>query len=334
MSGIAIFLIFYLLSLSLVNVIKNIQQNKREGFELHSFDFPDENNGWIKYRSNPVYGDENSGSVFDPFVTEENNKLVMIVSNRKQNSLVKLSSVDGYNWGNQVTLLKRRENTWEHLVNRATFVKKDGVYYLWYTGQSPGVSKIGLAISKDGVHYKRYEQNPVLEATLKSEGVSVMNPHVLWNHVINKFQMWYAAGENYEPDAIFYAESIDGVTWNKLDKPVLTKDISRGWETEKVGGCHVNILEDGTYEMYYIGYQNIHVARICYAQSKDGVEWIRNGYNLLLSPSKGKWDSSAVYKPTVVDFHGKKLMFYNGRKNVTEYIGLAIKQSKQNNLRH
>ena len=125
--------------------------------------------------------------------------------------------------------MKRIPNTWETLINRASLAIVDNVWHLWYTGQSPEISKIGHAISTDGIHYHR-SSYPCLEATLPQEGVSVMNPCVLWNEDKKIFQMWYAAGENYEPDVLFYAESKNGEQWIKHKQPILFKDKTHEWE--------------------------------------------------------------------------------------------------------
>lgn len=77
--------------------------------------------------------------------------------------------------------------------------------------------------------------------------------------------------------------------------------------------------------MYYIGYQNIDVARICYATSVDGIHWIRPQYNIIISPSKMSWDSDAVYKPSFIKYKGKQYLFYNGREHDNEYIGVATR---------
>lgn len=136
--------------------------------------------------------------------------------------------------------------------------------------------------------------------------------------------MWYSAGETYEPNVINYAVSSDGINWKKRNTPVLEKG-SAEWEKDRIGGCQV-IKDADEYTIYYIGYQNIDLARICYAQSKDGINWIRPQNNLLLSPSADSWDSDAVYKPSVVSYKGQKLLFYNGHKGGGEYIGLATKK--------
>ena len=149
---------------------------------------------------------------------------------------------------------------------------------------------------------------------------------IVWNEEKHCFQMWYAAGDNYEPDVLFYAESKDGDKWIKHPEPILTKLPSHEWEKAKVGGCDVKRKSDGTYEMYYIGYQNVDVARICYATSKDGIHWDRTDNNLLIAPSENGFDSDATYKPAVLEKGNRLYMWYNGRSRNEEYIGLATKE--------
>lgn len=288
--------------------------------------FPSCNNnnhyGYIKYTSDPVYGDQTTGTIFDPYVTIQHDSLIMSVSERTTGNIIRLSSIDGIHWKKTNTMLTCRPNTWEHIVNRSCILYTDTIWHMWYTGQSPEIAWIGHATSLDGYEYER-DTNPALLPTLEYEGVSVMNPCVIYNKYKECFQMWYAAGENYEPDAIFYAESDDALHWKKLNKPVLTKYQKHLWEQAKVGGCDVKIINDSTYLMYYIGYKNINSANICYAISKDGVNWRRPSANLILSPTKGSWDCDAVYKPTFINWKGVDLLWYNGRKGNKEYIGLA-----------
>lgn len=294
--------------------------------QIHRFDFPSENNGWKKIGNSPVWGSPKTGTMFDPYVYLDHDIFHMVVSNRDHKSLAILNSVDGIHWDGYKDILKGRDSLWDNDVNRGCLVFHEGKYYLWYTGQNKGVSSIGLAISDNGQDFVHAVDTPVLKATTKAEGVSVMNPCVLWDENIGKFRMWYSAGENYEPDVICYAESTDGIKWNKLNEPVLSKFESHIWERYKIGGCNVLRNDDGSYDIYYIGYQNLDVARICKAHSKDGIHWTREENNLLLSPTKNAWDSDAVYKPSVVKKNGKEYLWYNGRKDCHEFIGLAIRE--------
>lgn len=300
----------------------------RERNQRHCYDFPSENNGWRKFGTQPVYGDSLTGTVFDPYVYMEDSTFLMCASERKSGDLILLSSKDGKQWNYQLVMLSHISHTWEHEINRGCVVKKGNVYYLWYTGQQNGVSKIGLAISHDGKSYQRVQTSPVLQPELPKEGVSVMNPCVLWDDDIHSFRMWYSAGENYEPDVICYAESTDGIHWEKKTVPVLGKMQEHIYEQYKVGGCNVHKIDRNHFVMYYIGYQNVDVARICFAISADGRSWHRNFYNLLISPSENSWDAHATYKPSVVAFNDSLFLYYNGRKNAQEYIGLALKRNR------
>lgn len=290
----------------------------------HLNDFPAENNGWKKYRKTPVYGG-GENVMFDPYCYVENDTINMLVSDRKNSSLIKTKSVDGIHWSDSETLIVGIPNTWEDIVNRGCLLKHKEQYYLWYTGQFKGKSSIGLAISNDGTSFSRMDiPNPIINPEFSFEDESVMNPCVLYDDSSDCFKMWYSAGETYEPNVINYAESKDGINWVKSNHPVLEKGAAE-WEKDRIGGCQV-IKTDTGYEMYYIGYQNIDLARICYAESEDGINWVRPKNNLLLSPTTNSWDSEAVYKPTVIVWKGQKLMFYNGRKGCGEYIGLATKR--------
>lgn len=294
--------------------------------QRHRYDYPVENNDWKKVGCSPVWGSCETGTMFDPYAYIEDNMIKLVISARKDGSIIIVESIDGIHWKNRHTILSGQTDQWDDVVNRGCVVKFKDKYLLWYTGQHNNKSAIGLAISDDGIHYERYSKNPVLLATEIFEGQSIMNPCVIWNNGEHKFQMWYAAGENYEPDVICYAESFDGVHWQKRNKPVLTAYKKHPWEQHKVGGCDIQILDNGTYIMYYIGYQNVDVARICYATSKDGIQWERPEDNLLISPSKGSWDADAIYKPTVIFYDKKLMMWYNGRNNCDEFIGLTIKK--------
>jgi hypothetical protein len=137
--------------------------------------------------------------------------------------------------------------------------------------------------------------------------------------------MWYSGGEQYEPDAIGYATSRDGLTWARHDRnPIFRPDRRNNWEKDRVTGCQV-IRQGDWHLMFYIGFEDKHRAQIGLARSKDGItDWQRHSANPLIRPGKGKWDGDAVYKPYAI-FDGRQwLLWYNGRRGGTEQIGLAF----------
>ncbi|KAA6314508.1 hypothetical protein EZS27_034882, partial [termite gut metagenome] len=52
------------------------------------------------------------------------------------------------------------------------------------------------------------------------------------------YRMWYSGGEQYEPNAISYATSKDGLAWEKYrTNPIFSADKQTKWEQERaVGG--------------------------------------------------------------------------------------------------
>lgn len=310
-----------------ISKIKFIYRRKRNIKELYIY--PDVQGGWIKY-PNIVYGKKGEGSFFDPYANYEGGKFVLYLSDRKNGSIVRTESGDGIHWDKTHTILWATPTSdWEKIVNRGVVRRFKDKWFLWYTGQIDGRSAIGVAISEDGIHYERYSHNPVIIPEYDYEKASVMNPSVILDSETGNLKMWYCAGEQCEPDVICYATSSDGVNWKKHpENPVFTPS-NQIYDRAKVGGCDVFQTPEGNYGMLYIGYQNIDNARICYAHSDNGVSgWIRSVINPLISPSRGGWDAHAVYKPAYLfdEKEKKGYIWYNGRKGLEEYIGLATKQ--------
>ena len=290
-----------------------------------TYDYAPQQGGWEKYGS-PVFGDETTASVFDPFVVMIEDRYRLFVSERKNSGIICTDSTDGTEWEKwKVALEAGDKGSWEERVNRASVCKIDGKWLMWYTGQSRNNSAIGIATSDDGIRFTRMQQKPILVPSEPYEKGSVMNPCVLWDKDEKIFKMWYAAGEQFEPDVLCYAESKDGINWERYaNNPILEKSNEK-YDQCKVGGCDI-LKENDRYYMFYIGYQNVDTARVCMAESNDGIHnWVRSMDNPVSSPEKKSWDADAVYKPTVVlnKQKNKLLMWYNGRKQNCERIGLA-----------
>ena len=302
--------------------------------------YPPANGGWKKYESNPVFGNKKTGTVFDAIVLPCDNcahkynkyRYKMYFSWRPKKSLALSLSGDGINWSEPEIILEPNINTgWEDDINRCGVIEKDGKLYVWYTGQAHGNSYIGHAcsdIADNGkINLIRCGDEPVIIPEQPWENMSVMNPCVLWDDEKRIYQMWYSAGETYEPNVICYAVSPDGMSWRKhRANPIFTREPGNIYESSRIGGCQV-IRYKGGYLMFYIGYEDIDTARICGAWSPDGISrWRRFESNPLVSPESGKWDGDACYKPSAVyeEDNDRWLLWYNGRRGGEEYIGLAI----------
>ena len=286
---------------------------------------------FLKYDGNPLF-DDALGTCFDVYVSKVDGKYRMDFSWRPKKSVAVTFSNDGIHWEEPViTLSPDPDSGWEADINRNCVIKVAGKYKMWYTGQADGYSAIGYAESDDGINFKRIQSAPVLTRERDWEGFSVMNPCVIFED--NIYKMWYAAGETFEPNVLAYAESSDGIHWEKHGtEPIYTCKKENEYEQDRVGGCQVLHTEDMGYVMFYIGYSDIHHANICAARSNDGItKWERSHLNPIVVSTPGGWDADSCYKPSVIwdESANRWMLWYNGRNGDDERIGMALKSGKE-----
>jgi predicted GH43/DUF377 family glycosyl hydrolase len=279
---------------------------------------------WEKHPG-PVLGGS-LGTCFDISVLHDGDRYKMYFSWRPKQSIAVVEGTDGVHWSEPRILLGPTDTGWEDDINRPSVILRGGRYQMWYTGQFNGRSSIGYAESRDGLMWERMTE-PVLVAQQPWEKVAVMCPSVLWDADSREYRMWFSGGEQYEPDAIGYATSPDGVHWAKHDGPIFEADPSNRWEQYKVTACQV-LRWKGWYTMFYIGFRDIDHAQIGIARSRDGVShWERLKDNPIVSPTVDGWDADACYKPfAIYDEKAKRwMLWYNGRHGGVEQIGLCTR---------
>lgn len=308
--------------------------------------------GWWKHDGNPVLGGE-GGFYFDNHVVKVDGTYRMFFSWRDHYSIALSESTDGITWSEPLIVLPPRpESGWEEDINRPTIDYRDGIYHMWYSGQtsgasytsddytevyleasqnSTGTSAIGYATSADGITWERRAE-PVLRPEHPWEQNSLMCPTVLWDDSANLYRLWYSGGGWFEPDDIGAATSPDGINWTKVsDQPIFAGDPDVLWEKARVAGAQVIHLDDWYY-MFYIGYEDLFKARICIARSKDGVShWQRHPKNPIISAGlPGSWECESIYKPFVRydEQDDKWTMWYNARSGTTEQIGVAFRRGR------
>ncbi|MDF2724419.1 MAG: hypothetical protein K0Q59_4094 [Paenibacillus sp.] len=115
-----------------------------------------------------------------------------------------------------------------------------------------------LAVSKDGVHWEKRGAVMRREPQRDYENIAVAGPVVHQNED-GSFRMWYSAiGTRWGFYSICYAESEDGIHWNRGTHygdnlqmgPVFTKG---NWEEQMVEYPSVVKQDDGTLRLFYCG---------------------------------------------------------------------------------
>jgi len=269
--------------------------------------------GWTKYAGNPVLGGP-LGTCFDISVDVSNGRYRMWFSWRPRNGIGYAESADGLDWKahEEVVLgpLPGDSSIEDLQVTRPFVLVEHELLTMWYSAHSIDRVVIARATSRDGVHWDRH--GAVLTPEEPWEKAALMCPSVIRDDD-GLYHMWYSGGERYEPDAIGYATSRDGVTWTRVgDRPVLRPD--RGsWDRDRVAGAHV--FRHGAW-LYaaYIGFANgFEDSSIGIARSNDGIHWERHAGNPVITRGEpGEFDSINVYKPFVVVDGDEWRMWFNG----------------------
>jgi len=224
-------------------------------------------------------------------------------------------------------------------VNVSSVVKYGNYFHMYYIGWNPGITvptrnAIGLAISKDGMAFEQLYEGPILDRNKEEPyytgAVFVMPPTTTYP----QWRMWYTSGTRWEiidgkPEICYhikYAESENEIDWRRGNISCIIPShkyevVARPWA----------IQEDGVYKMWYSkrDMRNFRTNpnnqyRAGYAESTDGISWIRLDERVGIMPSENGWDSEAIAYQVVYIFAGKKYLLYNGNDLGRSGFGHAI----------
>jgi hypothetical protein len=86
--------------------------------------------------------------------------------------------------------------------------------------------------------------------------------------------------------------------------------------------------ERDIYKMWYCYRGGLDTYKAGYAESKDGIKWIRKDNETGIDVSESGWDAHMICYPCVFAHKGEKYMLYNGGKNYGDTgCGLAVLES-------
>jgi len=203
-----------------------------------------------------------------------------------------------------------------------------GTKYLYYIGWTarntiPYHNSIGLAVSSDGGRtFQRFSEGPLFGETYLEPFFTatscVLIEGGVWKNWYLSCTGWTKVAERAEPRYhIKYAESSDGINWCR--RGIVAIDYKSESET---GIVRSSVLkENDLYRMWYSyrcgsDYRTNPATsyRIGYAESRNGINWIRMDDHAAIDVSPEGWDSEMIEYPHVVEHGGTKYMFYNGNK--------------------
>lgn len=175
-----------------------------------------------------------------------------------------------------------------------------------------GVGNVVINVTWGGSASKwcDYLENPIftsqMSPTYPMGGVSTAK--VIYDN--GQYKMWYLNTYNSGIGDVGYAVSNDGIHWSSpLTKAVLTPSSPELWDGHTVGPGAV-LKENGTYKMYYIGWQSQYGSwNIGLATSSDGISW-QKWQNPVL---QGNIDEPQIGISDVIKSGSVYYMFYSSR---------------------
>ncbi|MBQ9537264.1 MAG: hypothetical protein IJU79_05685 [Desulfovibrionaceae bacterium] len=220
-------------------------------------------------------------------------------------------------------------------INPCCIVNVNGRKLLYYCGWNihvkiPFTCAVGLAESFDGGKtFVKLFKGAVLDRDRIDYQFVAVNDVIYDNNI---FKTWYLSCiewkiENGKPKHyynIHYAESLDGINWNKLDGPVI--DFKNEYEYA-ISTPRVIKDEPNHYKMWYSyrGQKHIDTYRIGYAESEDGIHWIRKDEAMSsFDVSETGWDSEMICYPYLFKHNDRLYMLYNGNNYGKTGCGLAV----------
>jgi len=195
----------------------------------------------------------------------------------------------------------------------------DGKRLMYYVGFELGRRiryrmLTGLAKSDaEGMPFKRVKRTPVLERS-DAEPFFRCGPFVMRDDGV--FRMWYVGGGSWVEIegksmpvyVIKYIESENGLDW-----PAEGRICMAALGNEEYGFGRPYVIKDGSlYRMFYSIRLRGKGYRLGYAESSDGINWVRKDNELGLNVSGKGWDSEMVCYSSLITVRGRTYMFYNG----------------------
>ncbi len=311
-----------------------------------------------KHPENPLFSASNDPSVWDSnnhvagnclIQNEQGETLLFYYANsaKLNGTAVGIAkSTDDRTWYRQSPdpiLTPGPEGSWDAggvEVHPGCILKKNsGEYTMYFTGFASGstdiyhTGKIGIATSKDLLHWEKYALNPVVTPSETGwDSIGVFEPSVVFSGneygAPQSFQMWYGGSDSNLRFQIGYAESIDGYTWKKYEaNPVLSYSNQEHEFDRYSVEVHGVTKHNNEYMLFYEAIEEQFPVRfsIGVAFSKDGKTWRKGSNNPILEGGPvGSWDAMGAYHPSLLMRGDKALLYYVGLNAKYDHqIGIA-----------
>jgi predicted GH43/DUF377 family glycosyl hydrolase len=198
-------------------------------------------------------------------------------------------------------------------------IRQGEAYYNLYSGFDGKTWHTGLAVSADGINWRKEGRLLSPDAQTWERDYIAANGSAIGDE--NGILYYYQAGR---PPEIGLARSSNGHQWRRQGAPVLALGPVGAWDERAVADPYV-IRVGGNYYMFYLGEDRARRQRLGVARSGDGVTWWKLRRNPILELGDGDaFDAHGLGEPAVWVAHGYYWMLYTGRdKSENRRLGMA-----------
>jgi len=187
-------------------------------------------------------------------------------------------------------------------------IRQGDAYYNFFSGYDGKTWHTGLAVSGDGVQWRKEGKILSPEPGTWEGGAIAANGSAITDE--SGILYYYQAGE---PPKIGLARSRNGHQWERNGVPVLATGPYGSWDESGVGDPYV-IRAGRGYYMFYLGMDRARRQRLGVAASDDGVRWFKLRSNPVLELGEyGAFDANGLGEPAVWSARGYYWMLYTGR---------------------
>lgn len=264
-----------------------------------------------------------TGNIYAPEIRRDGDRLLMWYGGQGRDGHDRIhlavSEDQGAHWRKRGVVM---ENGSANHVNDPTVVRVKDKWWMFYTvAETAENDQIAAATSSDGERWNPLGIVIPVGAGTDWDSYKVGRPTVLWGS--GKFRIWYdvqstatAAEENdlarkvrRSGRAIAYAESCDGVVWNRHPEPVFYG----------VGAIDVARFQDKLIMTWESG------NGIYWATSQDGLQW--EGRGLLVELTGERLDQFGQVTPFLDVLDPERPVLYSGGASRRTWDGNAIMRS-------
>lgn len=174
--------------------------------------------------------------------------------------------------------------------------------FLYYTGVGTGPNSVGLAISKDGIHFQKH-----------GSVIVGRSPTVVVKD--DKIMMIYQNDDGKGYKGFFLAESEDGFNFKKSKAESVLNGQETSWD-KFVTTARI-YKENDSFLLLYGGSPDLNDQPDYFglARSKDMITWEKHPGNPIFGlGAKGEEDGGAIWFPALIDIKTHYVMLYEGSR--------------------